>query len=99
MASAYASLGDLPLAVTSMQAALRLNPDDPQEWTHLGMMAQQAGAIDQAIQAYSQALKLQPSEHGYLLLANALEQAGRNAEAQTALQEGRVLSGGAGPAP
>ena len=97
MASAYASLQDWQRAVSSMQSALRLNPDDPQEWTNMGTMAQRAGAIDQAIDAYSQALKLRPSRNGYLLLASALEQAGRKEEAQAVLREGSALSGVAGP--
>jgi uncharacterized protein HemY len=45
-----------------------------------------------AIQAYTQALKIQPSDVGYLLLGRALQQSGQNSQAQSAEAEAQRLS-------
>ena len=44
------------------------------------------------IQAYSEGMKVKPTDVGYLLLAHALEQSGRQDEAATATQRAKVLS-------
>jgi len=99
MASAYAGLGDFTQARASLEAAVSRNPDNAEEWANLGIMAQKTGDVNRAIQAYSQAVKLQPTQRGYLLLARALQQAGRQQEAQAAMQQGMALAGETGQAP
>ena len=91
MASAYTGLGDFVRASDCLESAVSLNPDDAEEWTNLGIMAQKTGEVGRAVQAYSQAVKLQPTQRGYQLLAQALQQAGRPQEAQVALQQGMAL--------
>jgi len=59
-------------------------------------MAQKTGDVERAIQAYSHAVKLQPTQRGYQLLARALQQAGRQQEAQAAVQQGMALAGETG---
>jgi tetratricopeptide (TPR) repeat protein len=93
MARAYLSLGNYPLARESFQQAVDLNPKDGEAWIGVGVMAQKFGQADVAVQAYNRALAIQPFDLGYVLLAKALEQAGRTAEAQTAMQKGQQLSG------
>jgi len=58
----------------------------------LGVAEQRSGDLAGAIQAYSRAIKLQASDVGYLLLAQALQQAGRTGEAQTATQQAKFVS-------
>ncbi len=99
MASAYTGLGDFVRARDCLESAVSLNPNDAEEWTNLGIMAQKTGDVDRAIQAYSQAVKLQPTQRGYQLLAQALQQAGRQQEAQVAMQQGMALAGETGRAP
>ncbi len=91
MASAYAGLGDFAQARKSLESAVSLNPDSAQEWTNLAIMAQKTGDVERAIQAYSEAVKLQPTRRGYLLLARVLQQAGRQQEAQAAMQQGMAM--------
>ena len=91
MASAYHGLGDFARARAFLESAVSLNPDSAQEWTNLGIMAHKTGDLERAIRAYSQAVKLQPTQRGYLLLARALQQAGRQQEAQAAYQQGMAL--------
>ena len=94
MASAYASSGDLAQARDCLAAALRVNPDHPEEWTNLGILAQKTGELDTAAWAYSQAVKLQPSQRGYLMLEDALRQAGKEQEAEAAAQEAALQGNG-----
>ena len=97
MASAYASRGDLTRTRDSFAAAVRTNPDDPGMWTNLGTSAQQIGDLDTAVRAFSQALKLQPSQQGYLLLAAVLRQAGKQPEAEAADRQAALLGGASPP--
>ena len=93
MASAYTALGDFVHARDCLESAVGLNPDNPEEWTNLGILAQKTGNVERAVQAYSQAVRLQPTQRGYRLLAQALQQAGRQQEAQVAVQQGMALAG------
>jgi tetratricopeptide (TPR) repeat protein len=92
MGSAYRQLGDLEPAGQSFRKALAINPNDSQVWLALGIVTQLSGNPTSAIQAYSQALKIQPSDVGYLLLARALQQTGHDNEAQAAISEARRRS-------
>jgi len=98
MASAYIGLGDFVHARECLEAAVSLNPDNAEEWTNLALTAQKTGDVGRAVQAYSEAVKLQPTQRGFLLLAKALQQAGRQGEAQAAYQQGMALSGDLGKA-
>ncbi len=91
MASAYSGLGNFARARECLESAVILNPDSAQEWTNLGIIDQKTGDIERAIEAYSQAVKLQPTQRGYLLLAKVLQQAGRQQEAQIAMQQSMAL--------
>jgi len=61
-------------------------------WIDLGLVAQRPNDTKLAIRAYSQAMKVQPSDVGYLLLARLLLQEGRNEEGQAAMQRAKLLS-------
>jgi protein O-mannosyl-transferase len=92
MGHAYRDLGDLVKARDSLREAVRLDPDKFDPWMDLGFVEQKSGHPEEAAQAYSRALKLQSSDVGYLLLARALEQSGRQAESQAAIQRAKLVS-------
>ena len=92
MGYAYRELGDLPHARESFEAAVALDPQYAKAWIGLGLVDQKTGSLGPAIQAYTQAMKLQPSDWGYLLLARALEQSGENAAARTAIQQAQGIT-------
>jgi tetratricopeptide (TPR) repeat protein len=89
---AYKDIGDYADAQQSLQSAVNINPEFVGAWISLGLMAQKSGNLDLAIQAYSQALKIEPSGFGYLLLARALELSGRTVEAEAATQQARKVA-------
>jgi len=90
--SAYRQLGEFDQARQSFQKALEINPNQAEVWLSMGIVTQLSGDPSAAIRAYSQAMRIQPSDVGYLLLARALEQTGHGDEAQTAISEARRLS-------
>ncbi len=92
MGYAYRELGDLPNARESFEAAVAMNPQYVKAWIGLGLVDQKSGNLGPAIQAYFQAMKLQPSDWGYLLLARALEQSGDNNAALSAIQQARSMT-------
>jgi tetratricopeptide (TPR) repeat protein len=88
----YRELGDLPHARESFEGAVASNPQSAKAWIGLGLVDQKSGDLGAAIQAYSQAMKLQPSDWGYLLLARALEQGGDNPAALSAIRQAQGLT-------
>jgi tetratricopeptide (TPR) repeat protein len=88
----YRELGDLPRARESFEAAVSADPQFAKAWIGLGLVNQKSGNLGAAIQAYSQAMKLQPSDWGYLLLARALEQGGDNPAALSAIRQAQGLT-------
>jgi Flp pilus assembly protein TadD len=92
MGYVYRNLGDMERAATSWQQAVDLDSGSARAWSGLGVVAQRSGDLSAAIRNYSQGVQLQPSDVGYLLLAQALEKAGRREEAQAARQQATRLS-------
>jgi Flp pilus assembly protein TadD len=92
MASIYEQLGNLPDARKSFQAAVDLRPRNERAWIGLGVAAQESGDLNAAVQAYSRAVTIVPTDVGYLLLAGALRQSGRTGEAASATQKAKQLS-------
>ena len=89
---AYKDIGDLDDARQNLQMAVNTNPEYVGAWISLGLVAQKLGDLNLAIQAYSRAMKIEPSGFGYLLLARALELSGRKAEADAATQQARIAA-------
>ncbi len=92
MGSAYRQLGDFEQARQNFRKALEIDPNQAEVWLALGIVSQLSGDPTGAIQAYSQGIKIQPSDVGYLLLARVLEQTGHGDEAQIAISEARRRS-------
>ena len=92
MGHAYLDLGDMAQARESLQEAVRLDPHKMEIWIDLGLAKQKSGDLAGAIQAYSEGVKVKSTDVGYLLLARAFEQSGRQDEAAMATQRAKVLS-------
>jgi tetratricopeptide (TPR) repeat protein len=76
-------------AKSDFEAGLRWRPENSGAYRGLGLTAQKAGDISQAIQNYQRAAELEPTPSNFLLLAQALElnhqvAAARAAESQAA---------------
>jgi protein O-mannosyl-transferase len=89
---AYKDIGDYADAQRNLQAAVNVNPEYVGAWISLGLVAQKSGDFGLAIQAYSRALKIEPSGFGYVLLAQALEHNGQKSEAEAAMRHARSVS-------
>jgi tetratricopeptide (TPR) repeat protein len=92
MGFAYRDLKDYTQARESFQQAVNINPYDARSWLGIGLVAQQSGDLNTAIEAYTKTLKIAPFDWGYLLLARALAQDGRQQEAHAAQQRAKVLT-------
>jgi protein O-mannosyl-transferase len=90
--SAYRQLRDFQQARASFQKALEIDPKDAQLWLALGIVTAQSGDLPAAIEAYSRAVQLQPSDIGYLLLARSFEQTGQSDRAAAARQQAQRMS-------
>ena len=83
---AYRGMGEATRAKQCFEMALQLEPDWARAMTGLGLIAQKNGDTTEAIRQYSRAAAVQPTDVGYLLLAQALRQDGQLDEA-TAISE------------
>jgi tetratricopeptide (TPR) repeat protein len=83
---AYRGMGQSMKAKQCFETALQFEPDWARAMTGLGLIAQENGDLEEAIRQYSRAVTVQPTDVGYLLLAQALRQEGRLDEA-TAISE------------
>jgi protein O-mannosyl-transferase len=92
MGSDYRHLKEYARAKESYEAALRVNPETARAFVGLGMLEQKAGEYNDAARNYSRAVELEPSDVGYLLLSQALQQSGQPAAAQAAIAEARRVS-------
>jgi tetratricopeptide (TPR) repeat protein len=92
MGNIYEQLGNLPDARKSFQAATDLRPRNERAWVGLGVVRQKSGDLNAAVQAYSRAVAIVPTDVGYLLLAGALRQCGRADEAASATQKAKQMS-------
>jgi protein O-mannosyl-transferase len=81
---AHYSLKRYAAAKQDFEAVLNQQPENPAAYRGLGLLAQRAGDIAQAIQDYERAVEIEPSPLGYLLLAQALETGGHPAAAHAA---------------
>ncbi len=92
LGSAYRQMGDYADAKQCYQSALQLSPGSPTALVGLGIVAQHDGDLAEAIQQFSNAVAVAPSDIGYLLLAHALEEAGRSTEAHAARRRASLIS-------
>jgi len=92
MGSDYRLVKDYARAKESYEAGLRLNPEATLAFVGLGIVAQNSGQFDDAVRNYSRAVELEPSDVGYLLLAQALEKIALTADSRKAFEEAQRIS-------
>lgn len=92
LGQAYLQLGDYANARQSFTLAIRINPRGYSAWIGLGVALEKSGQSGLAIKAYSNALQLQSTDWGWLLLAQAFEQSGNASAAQRATEQARLAS-------
>src|ERR1043166_491941 len=79
-------------AKQNYESALQLNPDLPAALVGTGLLAQKGWDFASAAKQYAHAMSVEPTSVGYLLLARALQQSGRPAEARDAFLAAQRLS-------
>ncbi|HKU28283.1 MAG TPA: tetratricopeptide repeat protein [Candidatus Sulfotelmatobacter sp.] len=98
LGSLYRMSHDYEAARTNYAAALRINPDSAMPLIGMGLIAQKTGDAAGAANYYSRGLAREPSDVGYVLLARALEAAGRKPESASALEQAQKLASDFGAA-
>jgi len=92
LGSLYRMTGNYPAAREHYIAALELKPESSIAIFGMGLVAQHAGNFNEAAGYYTRAVVSEPSDVGYLLLAQALEKSGRTREATGATERAQQLS-------
>ncbi len=92
LGSDYRHLKDYAQAKESYEAALRVNPEAARAFVGLGVLAQKTGEFSEAVRNYSRAVELEPSDVGYLLLAQALQQNGQTAASRATFEAAQRVS-------
>jgi tetratricopeptide (TPR) repeat protein len=92
LGAAQRALGEDEAARLSFEQSLRLNPNQPNAWLGLGLLAQKQGKLDEAISDLSRSVELQPNARGYFELGRTLAQAGHAPEALDAYQQALKIS-------
>lgn len=92
LGSAFMQVNDWARAKLSYTYALQQNPDNGVALVGAGLLAERDGDDATAIAQISHAMKAEPTDVGYLLLAQVLRRAGRLAEAQDATQHAERIS-------
>jgi tetratricopeptide (TPR) repeat protein len=85
----YRQMGDLANARHYFEMTLQMSPNEAAAMIGLGLIADAQGDPAEAVREFSRAEDAQPSELSSVLLAHALQQEGRDAEAQTILERAR----------
>jgi tetratricopeptide (TPR) repeat protein len=98
LGSAYRQMGESMKAKQCYEISLQLAPGGPRApmapmaMIGLGLIAQKDGDLPEAVRQYSRAMAVQPTDVGYLLLGQALQQQGRSDEAKTIFERVARLS-------
>jgi protein O-mannosyl-transferase len=92
LASAFLQTSDFDHAVQSYSGALQEDPDNSTALVGSALLAEHNGNLSQAIDQLSHAMRVEPSDVGYLLLGQALRQNGRAADAAAAETRAQQIS-------
>ena len=92
LGSAFLQLGDLQDAKLAYTYALQQSPDNGTALLGSGLLAGREGDFASAVTQISHAMKVAPTDSGYLLLEQALRKAGHAAEADAADKEAQQIS-------
>ena len=92
LGSAFSQVGDISQARKTYANALVENPDESTALVGSGLLAEREGNLAVAIDQISHAMKVDPTDVGYLLLGQALRRAGRFTEAEDARMKAQHIS-------
>ena len=92
LGSAYRQLGELARAKPCYEAALQLDPKHAMAMIGLGLIAQKNGDLPEAVRQYFHAMAVEPTDVGYLLLAEGLRQEGHSDDARAISEKVARLS-------
>jgi len=92
LGTAYRTLGDDQQAQENYQNSLRLNSGQANAYLGLGQLMEGQNKLAEAIESYSRAVELRPTDRGFVFLGRALEKSGRRAEALAAYQQALKIS-------
>jgi len=92
LASTYMQMGDFTRARVACENALEENPNNGSALVASGLLAERDGDFASATAQISRAMKVAPTDVGYVLLAQALRRGGRLAEADQALAQAQRIS-------
>ncbi len=92
LGSAYRQIGKLSQAKLCFEEALHWAPQQPMAMVGLGLIAEKDGDFPEAVQQFSHAMAVEPTDVGYLLLAHALQLQGRSDGAKAILDRVARLS-------
>jgi tetratricopeptide (TPR) repeat protein len=83
----HMNLEEIDAAVKAGRRALELDPDLPEVWELLGVVAAMQGQKAEAVEIFRSALKRFPTAHNHYLVAKALAKADRLPEAEQELRD------------
>jgi Flp pilus assembly protein TadD len=89
---AYTQLTKPEEARENYEQALKIEPHDPYALMGMGLLAYRKSDFSTASDYFSRTVAVDPSDFDYLLLGNALEQAGRQQQASEAYAQARRVS-------
>src|SRR5579872_3532917 len=89
---AFTDTGDISRARISYANALQQDPDNTAALVGIGLLAERDGNFSFAASQISHAMKVEPTDVGYLLLAQALRRSGHSSDADNALAEAQRIS-------
>src|ERR1700691_1336279 len=92
LGSAFSQTGDFADAKLSYAYALRETPENSVALVSSGLLAERDGDYLVAIERISHAMKVAPTDAGYLLLGQALRRAGQQVEADEADVHAQLIS-------
>jgi protein O-mannosyl-transferase len=92
LGSAFMQAGDSYSARMSYASALQQNPDNGVALVGMGLLAEKDGNITSAVEKIAQAMKVEPTDVGYLLLAQVWRSAGESAKAEDAAAQAQHIS-------
>jgi protein O-mannosyl-transferase len=92
MGSAFTQIGDFADAKLAYSYALRANPENSFALMGSGLLAEREGDLSSAVAEIAHAVKIEPTDVGFLILAHALRRAGRSQEADESKRQAQRLS-------
>ena len=84
--------GDFERAKASCASGLKENPNNASALVDSGLLAERDGDFELAAEQFSHAMKVAPTDVGYLLLGYALRRAGHLPDAQAVYGEAQRIS-------